>query len=212
MSPDASPGPGQIAGLVLAAGESSRMGQDKALLIYRGRTFLETIVAKLRESGIAHLAVVLGHHAGAIREALDLAGIQVVINQQYRSGQTSSLQAGLSALAAPASPAAHSVGPQAVVLCLVDHPAFEPATVRALMATFERTRSPVVIPTYNGRRGHPVLIAQALFAPLLALAPSEGANTLFRAWREQTEFVEVADPGILVDVDNPDAYRALSSS
>jgi molybdenum cofactor cytidylyltransferase len=207
-----------IAGLVLAAGESSRMGRDKALLTYRGRTFLETIIGKLREAGIDRVAVVLGHHAEIIQQALwlggaEAAGIEVVINADYRRGQTSSLQAGLAALLKPAATlAARSGVPDAVVLCLVDHPAFDPATVRALIATFERTGAAVAVPVHEGRRGHPVLIARALFAPLLALRPDEGANSVIRAWREQTEQAELPDAGVLVDVDDEAAYRSLEET
>ncbi len=207
-----------VAGLVLAAGESSRMGQDKALLPYRGRTFVETIIGKLRRAGIDRVAVVLGHNADAIQSAIDhnsadIGRVEIVINRDYRRGQTSSLQAGLTALQRPAaeSAAPRSAAPDAIVLCLVDHPAFDPATVTALLRAFERTRVPVVVPTHGGRRGHPSLIAQALFAPLLALGPNEGANSVIRACREQTEQVEVPDPGILVDVDDEAAYRGLET-
>jgi len=206
-----------IAGLVLAAGESSRMGRDKALLKYRGQTFVETIIAKLREAGIDRVTVVFGHHAETIQEAVGWsgaapAGVEVVINPDYRRGQTSSLQAGLGALE---DPAAGSTSPSAttdaIVLCLVDHPAFEPATVTALLEAFERTRAPVVVPMHGGRRGHPVLIARPLFAPLLGLREGEGANHVIRAWDGQTKQVEVPDPGILVDVDDPAAYRDLET-
>ncbi|HEY6290536.1 MAG TPA: nucleotidyltransferase family protein [Terriglobia bacterium] len=195
------------AGLVLAAGESSRMGRDKALLFYRGRTFLETVIATLHEAGIHRVAVVLGHHAQAIQQAVNLAGVEVVTNCDYLCGQTSSLQAGLAALVG--SPA-EAETLDAIVLCLVDHPAFAPATVSALLDAFVRSQAPVIIPTYGGRRGHPVLIARSLFEPLRALRPNQGANTAIRAWRHQTELLEVADPGVLVDVDDPEAYRQLS--
>jgi molybdenum cofactor cytidylyltransferase len=97
------------------------------------------------------------------------------------------------------------------VLCLVDHPAFEPATLSALLETFERTAAPVVIPTLGGRRGHPVLIARSLFGPLLALGEGQGANTVIRACADRTELVEVSDPGILIDVDDPETYRQLEA-
>jgi len=195
-----------IAGLVLAAGESSRMGRDKALLVYRGRTFLETIIAKLREGGIDRVAVVLGHHAPVIRQALNLSEVEVVTNRDYLRGQTSSLQVGLVALAGlPAE--AETL--DAIVLCLVDHPAFEPATVSALVAAFACRRAAVVVPTHLGRRGHPVLIARPLFEPLLALSLRQGANSVIGAWGDRTELLEVADPGILVDVDDPETYSRL---
>lgn len=208
MSAARAPGEGRIGGLVLAAGESARMGQDKALLRYRGRTFLETIVSKLGQAGIRRIAVVLGHHAEAIRQAADLSAVEVVTNRDYRRGQTSSLLVGLAALQKSTDDASETL--DGVVLCLVDHPAFKPATVTALLTAFARTQAPVVVPVFEGRRGHPVLIARALFESLRALGPDQGANNVICAWREGTEQVEVADPGILVDVDDPEAYRGLA--
>ncbi len=193
-----------IAGLILAAGESTRMGQDKALLTYRGRTFLESALVNLRAAGVERVAVVLGQHAEEIRHAVKLEGAQVVVNPDYRRGQTSSLQAGLKALRGPAL--------EAVVLYLVDHPGVSPETVRKLLATFRRSNAPVVIPTFQNQRGHPVLIARPLFKELLSLRPQEGANAVVRKYREATIFVEVDDPGILLDVDDPETYRRLRAS
>src|SRR5579863_3930360 len=125
--------PRRIAGLVLAAGESSRMGRDKALLTYRGHTFLETIVSKLREASLDRIAVVLGHNAEAIERAVNLSGVEIAINHQYRRGQTLSLQVGFNALQDDGQVL------DAIILCLVDHPAFEPATVARLISDFGRS-------------------------------------------------------------------------
>jgi molybdenum cofactor cytidylyltransferase len=190
-----------VAGLILAAGESSRMGRDKALLTFRGKTFLETIAATLREAGIGRIAVVLGHHAEEIRRAVQLRGVEVVINAAYRLGQTSSLQAGLRALEAPDL--------EAVVLCLVDHPSVSAATVRRLIETFRTSAAPVVIPTHQGQHGHPVVISRALFAELLSLGPADGANTVIRRHHDAAQFLEVDDSGILLDVDDDEIYRQL---
>jgi molybdenum cofactor cytidylyltransferase len=179
------------------------MGTDKALLAYRGRTFLETLVATLREAGIERVAAVLGHHAGEIRRAVSLADVEVIVNREYARGQTSSLQAGLRGI--------ERDDLEAVLLCLVDHPAIAPATVRTLVENFRRSSALVVIPTRQGRRGHPVLLARALFAEFLQLRSDEGANAVVRAHHAETQFVEVDDAGILVDVDNPETYRSLSS-
>jgi len=178
------------------------MGRDKALLDYRGKTFLEHIVATQREAGLERTVVVLGHHAEEIRRAVNLAGAEVVVNQDYRLGQTSSLQAGLRALVQPET--------DAVVLCLVDHPAVSADIVKQLVAAFQETAAPVVVPTYQGRRGHPVLIARPLFGELLSLDPHQGANTIIRKYRDATHCVEVQDPGILLDIDDPKAYRQLT--
>jgi molybdenum cofactor cytidylyltransferase len=193
-----------IAGLILAAGESSRMGQDKALLTYGGRTFLEIIVATLHEAGMERVVVVLGHHAEQIQGAVTLEGAEIVINRDYARGQTSSLQAGLRALESPSL--------EAIVLCLVDHPLVSADTVRRLVASFRQSGAPVVILTFRNQRGHPVLIGRALFEELKSLCPDEGANTIIRKYRDAAKFVEVSDEGILIDVDNPDVYRRWCES
>ena len=190
-----------IAGLILAAGESRRMGRDKALLTYHGRTFLENIIDHLVAAAIEKVTVVLGHHAEAIQRAVNLAAVRVVVNHDYQRGQTSSLQVGLAAAAADS--------PDAVILCLVDHPAISTKVIVKLREHFESTCPPVLIPTYKGQRGHPVVISQALFPELLALQPVEPANTVIRKYRDATQFVEVADPGVLLDVDEPATYARL---
>ena len=180
------------------------MGQDKALLTYGDRTFLEIIVATLHEAGMERVGVVLGHHAEQIQGAVTLEGAEIVINRDYARGQTSSLQAGLRAL--------ESADLEAVVLCLVDHPLISADTVRALVASFRRSGAPVVIPTFQNQRGHPVLIARTLFSALLSLDPGEGANTVIGRHREATQFVAVSDPGILLDIDDTETYRRLLES
>ncbi len=192
-----------IAGLILAAGESSRMGAAKATLPYRGRTFLEVIVQTLRESGLERTVVVLGHQAEEIQRRVKLEPAQVVINSEYRSGQTSSLQTGLRALMADDL--------EAVLLCLVDHPAVGAETVRRIVTAFRQCRAPVVIPTYQGRRGHPVLIARQVFDELLGLAGATGADSVVRRYRPTAQFVEVEDEGVVIDVDNPESYLRLIS-
>ncbi len=193
-----------IAGLLLAAGESSRMGRDKALLLYRGRPFVETILGTLREAGIERVALVLGHHAEEIKRQLIVRGVEVVVNRDYRRGQTSSLQAGLRALDSPDL--------EAALLCLVDHPAVSGATVRQLIGAFEESRPAMVIPTYQGRRGHPVVISRTLFEELKRLGPAEGANAVIRKYRDTTQFVPVDDRGVLLDVDDPKSYRELGET
>jgi molybdenum cofactor cytidylyltransferase len=190
-----------ISGLILAAGESRRMGRDKALLTYQGRTFLETIIHNLNAAGIEKIAVVLGHHAEAIQRAVNLASVRVVVNHEYQRGQTSSLQLGLAG--------ASKDSPEAIILWLVDHPAISTEVIAKLKEQYEATHAPVLVPTHQGERGHPVVISQALFPELLALLPVEPANAVIRKYRDVTQFVEVADRGILIDVDDPAAYERL---
>ena len=177
------------------------MGTPKATLAYRGRTFLELIVETLRAGGLERIFVVLGHQAAEIQQRVEIDGAQVVINPDYRSGQTSSLRAGLRALIADDT--------EAVLLCLVDHPAVSAETVRIVASVFRDGGAPVVIPTYHGRRGHPVLIGRQLFEELLALTAGAGADSVVRKYRPVTKFVEVEDEGVITDVDDPESYRRL---
>jgi molybdenum cofactor cytidylyltransferase len=193
-----------IAGLILAAGESQRMGRDKALLTYHGKTFLETIIQNLNAAGIDKVTVVLGHHAEIIQTKVNLASALVVVNPEYPRGQTSSLQLGLKALATDE--------PDAIILCLVDHPAVSADVIAQLKQHFESTPAPVIIPTHKGERGHPIVISKALFPELLALSPGEPASGVIRKYRPETQFLEVADRGILIDVDEPRTYERLEES
>lgn len=192
-----------VAGIVLAAGESSRMGADKALLMYRGKTFLENIIAALREGGVQRVVVVLGHHAELIQQSVDLSMVEVVVNQDYHSGQTSSLQAGLRLIAGGKW--------DGVVMCLVDHPAISAETVQKLIHHFNSSGKPIIIPQFEGRHGHPVLVGREVCNRIAALGPDEGADTVIHDYRQQTGFLDVTDRGILIDVDDPESYLQLAA-
>jgi molybdenum cofactor cytidylyltransferase len=193
-----SPRAPEIAGIILAAGESRRMGSPKALLPYRGVTFLNTLI-DLLSTRCQPVIVVLGAHADAIRAAQSQpsAAVREVYNEHYLTGQTSSLLAGLRAV--PADTAA-------VLFTPVDHPAISAATIHELLAP----PLPLIrIPRYAGERGHPILIRRDLIADFLALPPDAPANRVTRAHRPETEFIDVDDPGVIADIDDPAAYREL---
>jgi molybdenum cofactor cytidylyltransferase len=193
-----------VAGLVLAAGQSSRMGADKALLEVSGRSFIEIVVGKLREAGLDDVAVVLGHHAAEIQQAASLDRVRVIVNSNYLLGQTSSLQAGLRGL--------DSQRIEGILLCLVDHPAVSVQVMRQICSAHFESKAPVVIPRYRGERGHPVLIGRALFKNILDLRPDEGANAVVRRYRDATYWLDVEDPGVMLDVDKPGDYARLITS
>ena len=190
-----------IAGIILAAGESSRMGRDKALLPLGRETFLEHLIEVLRGE-VRPLLVVLGHHAAEIEERIAArADVQIVRNPNYKLGQLSSLQAALRALLN--QPVAGAV------VCLVDHPAITKAVVRTLLERFEKQSSSILIPTCGGRRGHPVLFPSRLFHELLDAPLEEGARVVVRRHAADVELVETGEEGILLDVDRPADYEAL---
>ncbi|MBI3667221.1 MAG: nucleotidyltransferase family protein [Acidobacteria bacterium] len=188
------------AGIILAAGESSRMGRDKALLDYGGATFLEHLI-RLFLPRVSPVVVVLGHHAAEIRGALaPRPGLQVVINKGYQAGQLSSLQTGIRALPA-ASPAA--------LVTLVDHQSVAAATIDAMLDRFRSAAPALVIPRCQGRRGHPVLFSRRLLDEILALPPSASAKQVVHAHQQDTSYLDVNDPGVWRDIDSPADYKTL---
>ena len=188
------------AGLVLAAGESRRMGFPKALLEYRGETFLDRSV-RLLEPYCSPVIVVLGAGAGEIRSRA-LRPALFVVNPDYRRGQTSSMQAGLRSVPAQS---------EGVLFTLVDHPAVDPSTVAALVSA-AAPGALVRMPRMGGERGHPVWFSRALIPEFLALSEDGAARDVVRRHAPETHFLDVQDPGILADIDDPSAYRALVGS
>ena len=189
-----------IAGIILAAGASSRMGTAKALLEYRGETFVGRLVRVLGKS-CNPVIVVLGYNADLLRKEVPPAAL-VVVNPDPSRGQLSSLQTALSAL--PAQTDGFAFIP-------VDSPAVAENTVASLAQAFAQ-RSPTtlfVIPRQFGKRGHPVFAARSIAAELLALPPTGEAREVVHAHVDRTEYVDVEDPGIFADVDDPEAYRQL---
>lgn len=184
-----------ISAIVLAAGASSRMGRPKALLPIDGRPAVDVVCATLAAGGADDVVVVVGRHADEIRAGASLQGVRVVDNPRWAQGRTSSIQTGLAAL----SPAAGWT-----LLALVDMPLVRPDTVRTLLAA--RTKGvDVIVPTHHGRRGHPILLRETLFARIAALGPDEPLRDVVRAARNLE--VAVDDPGVLVDFDEPGDVR-----
>jgi CTP:molybdopterin cytidylyltransferase MocA len=180
-----------IAAVILAAGASTRMGRPKALLDAGGETFLDRLIGVLGEH-CRPVIVVLGHNAEAIR----MRRIAVVVrNEHWEDGQLSSLQRGLNAVPKDTP----------VMFTLVDHPGVQPSTVAALIDEFGRTGAAAVVPRYQGKRGHPVLCSAALAEELVALPP--GSQARHTVHRPDTVYLDVDDPGVTQDIDNPEAYR-----
>jgi molybdenum cofactor cytidylyltransferase len=196
-----------IAGIILAAGASSRMGSPKALLEYRGETFVQRLVRVLSPL-CDRVVVVLGYQAAEIRSGIPASAV-ITINPAPERGQLSSLQTGLASLPADAD---------GFLFTPVDSPAVESETVERLADEF-RQRDPatlLVIPriqTPTGpKRGHPVFAARAIAEELLALPPTAMASEVIHGHIPQTVYVDVSDPGILTDIDDREAYRRLSEA
>lgn len=202
-APVTSPGiPPCVAGIILAAGESSRMGTDKALLALGGETFLNRLL-KVFSAEVDPVLVVLGHHADEIAATVDAQlPVSVLLNPDYKLGQLSSLKAALRYLS-------EQQAVDAALLCLVDHPGVSKSIVRGLIERFRQTAAPVVVPSCRNRRGHPVLFARKLFPELLEAPLEHGAISVLRKYEKEFEYVVTEDEGVLLDVDLPADYEAL---
>jgi len=184
------------AGLILAAGESRRMGSPKALLEYRGETFLDRLIG-LFGLHCSPVIAVLGSQAEEIRAGLRRGGEACLVeNTDYRRGQLSSLQCGLRALPGEAD----------VLLTLVDHPALSSDTIVALLAA---PPAPLRIPRYTGRRGHPILFSRILTHEFLALPGTAAARDVVNRHATESAYVDVDDSGVLADIDDAAAYVRL---
>lgn len=187
-----------INAIVLAAGASQRMGKPKPLLRFQEKTFLEHMVTVLQGSQVDRVTVVLGAQADTIMRTLDLSGVEVVVNPDYTQGQLSSLEAGLKRVATKT---------EAILMCLVDHPFITAALVDQMISAFTRTKAPIVIPTFEQRRGHPTLFSQAVFDELLSAPTDQGARSVVYAHEDRVLEVPVTDRSLLLGINTPDDYR-----
>jgi len=188
-----------IAAVILAAGESRRMGSHKALLPYRGVSFVDHLMAATRHPRIGLTRVVLGAGADEISGKLKLPSSQVVINREWEKGPLSSLRAALQSLP--------DGGTEGLLLCLVDHPLITSHLVSELIEVFDATGKSIVLPTYHGRRGHPVLFRNTLYGELMAAPLDVGARAVVRAHADDIAAVPTEEEGVILNLNDPDTLH-----
>jgi molybdenum cofactor cytidylyltransferase len=191
-------------GLILAAGASRRMGSPKALLEFHGETFLDRLIG-LFARRCSPVIAVLGAGQGIVRAGLRRAGEALLLeNPDFRLGQLNSMQCGLRAVPGDTD---------GVLFTLVDHPAVTPATIDSLLETRLDSGAParLRIPRCDGLRGHPIWFSKSLVPEFLALPPNSSAKVVVTRHASEIAYIDVDDPGILADVDDPAAYARLVS-
>jgi molybdenum cofactor cytidylyltransferase len=188
-----------IVAVVLSAGESRRMGRPKALLPVGEGFFLERIVDALEKTKVHKIIVVLGHNAAELEEKIHHLPVTVLMNPDYSQGQLSSLIVAVRAL--------EKEKLDAILLHLVDHPFLNPELVNRMIDRFYESKKLIVVPTYKGRRGHPVIFSRRLFGELLAAPLDRGAKSVVRAHAAEALEIETDDEGITLDIDTPEDYR-----
>jgi len=186
-----------VSAILLAAGESTRMGQPKALLDWHGRPLVAYQARELAAvDAVADIIVVTGHGPDAVRDAVrDIPKVRTAHNARYRTGKVSSILTGLDAVSPDAT---------GVLLLAVDQP--RPAAVHArLIAERERTRAPIALPTHAGRRGHPVLFAASLLPELRRIDEATlGIRAVLGRHAAEVLAVPFDDPDVLADLNTPE--------
>jgi molybdenum cofactor cytidylyltransferase len=204
-------------GVILAAGESSRMGRDKAMLPWppvaanlspgltmtAAGTFLSAAI-RLLFPYVDEVLVVVGRNEDALAPVIYANGASLVVNPESERGQFSSLRVGLQEVL--------NRGRDAAIVTLVDRPAAQPETLDALVTAFERAtahRKWAVIPEFQGQHGHPILLGRELLAEFLKAPETSNARKVEHAHRGEIEYVSVDDPLVALNVDTPEEYAAL---
>ena len=189
----------KVAGLILAAGKSERMGRPKPLLPFRGSCFLTHVLSEASRSTLNDVKIVLGHQAETLLQTLPEIKPRALINPDYEHGQLSSLQCGLKHLS--------SSRIDGVMVFLIDHPIIHRGLVNQLIDAFSRNDATIVIPSFVQRRGHPMIFGAELFNELLTAPFDQGAVSVVRKHSHEILHLEVDEPGVLVDIDTPEAYE-----
>jgi molybdenum cofactor cytidylyltransferase len=190
-----------VAAIVLEAGESGRMGTPKALLRVGGKTFIRHIVDVLNSSEVDKVVIVLGANADEIERELAGLVVSVAINQNYSAGQLSSVLKGIETV--------ERFSPDGILLHPVDNPMVGTEVINALVTKFSETSCLIALPTFKGKRGHPVLFSAKLLGELKKAPPDIGARSV--VWSHAAEVVEVEtkDEGIICDIDTREDYENL---
>jgi molybdenum cofactor cytidylyltransferase len=195
----------RVAAVVLAAGRSTRMGgPNKLLAEISGRPLVRIAAEEALASGASPVIVVAGHQSGEIERALGSLKVRMVHNPDFANGLATSLKAGISALAPDVD---------AAIVCLGDMPCVDAGLMRQLIAAFAPDRGAlVVVPTFEGKRGNPVLWSRRFFPDLMAIEGDVGARHLIGRYGEAVMEIPVDDKGTLIDVDTPETLRGVKAA
>jgi len=188
-----------ISAIILAAGQSKRMGQPKMLLPWGKVTVIEHVIATFLNAGIEDVLIVTGAAHDLVEKATRQYPVQRIYNSGYTTGEMlSSLQCGLRALSDQA---------QAALIGLGDQPQVQERTVRLVCETYLESKSRLVVPSFQMRRGHPWLVTPPLWDELLQMQPSESPRGFLNRHADEIRYVEVDTASILADLDTPEDYQ-----
>ena len=189
-----------VVAILLAAGQSSRMGSLKAILPWRGVTLIEHQIRCLIDSGVHHVVVVLGHEANLLKPIVEsVDGASWVVNHDYSAGKTTSIKAGLNHITASCI--------SQIVLLSVDQPR-RPDTVRRLLQRHTSSCNMITIPTYQGKGGHPIVLSASVLSEVSKIKEeTQGLLAVVRRHADETDRFEIDDPSLIWDLNTPEQYR-----
>jgi len=182
--------------IILAAGAGTRMGRPKALVPLGNHTFLSAVLQATENAGLTEIAVVLAHPSDEILKRHDLGGVRVLHNPEPSLGPISSIQVALREPGIRAAPA--------VLVHPVDHPCVKSLTLEVLVSTFRAEGRDIVVPTFQGRGGHPTLFSRKVFPELLSTPHGQGARAVVRRDPARVLRLEVEDEGVRQNLDTPE--------
>jgi molybdenum cofactor cytidylyltransferase len=191
-----------ISAILLAAGESRRMGELKQLLPFKEKTVIEQSIDNLLNSQVNNIVVVLGHEWERILEKIQHLPVTITVNENYRQGMLSSLQRGLQAL---------SESNRAILVMLGDQPHVPPSVIDQLIEVYRQETHGIIIPKYEGKRGHPILLDGKYREEILKIDPTHslGLNQVVRSHPEDILEIPVSTPAIIQDMDTPEDYTRI---
>ena len=187
-----------VSAIVLAAGSSNRMGTPKALLKIGEKSFLRHIVEVLYSSRVLDVVIVLGSGAEQIQQTLTWFNGKIVINENWKRGQLSSIIKGLDAL--------EQKDLHGIMICPVDRPLITQSLVVDLLQAFWKSKKKIIIPNYDGQRGHPVIFSTDLLGELKRAPHNVGARAIVRAHPEEIFEVRTDERGVIINIDTPEDY------
>jgi molybdenum cofactor cytidylyltransferase len=213
----------KVTAIILAAGESRRMGQPKLLLAWGGRTVLGAVIESIKGAGIEDILVVTGGAREQVESICARYAVRTVHNDKYVNGEMlSSIQCGLSAINSSlpslrdTSPREASCkdksfrflgGREGALICLGDQPQVQKETVKQIITAFSKTHRPLVIPSFQNRRGHPWLVDRSLWPQLVSLTPGQSPRDFLSAHEKGIFYVPAKNDSILRDLDTPEEYE-----
>jgi molybdenum cofactor cytidylyltransferase len=183
--------------IILAAGESKRMGSPKMLLPFHGRTMIETVISNVSESNVCNIVVVLGAVREPILKLIDKYNVKYCFNDNYQNGMLSSVICGFRNLASDY---------KAVLVFQGDQPLITANTINRVTGEYLSSRKGIVIPVYRSRRGHPILIDRKYHEEIGKLSPDKGLRSLASMFSDDVQEVDTVEPGILRDFDTYKEY------